>query len=272
MDGPDYFTAIQQAVSEMLMNFRPEFLDFGTHMLLTMGAISIAYEGYTWMGSSRPTNERLYSLLKKLFTIAIGYSFLAFYAAPVPGLGASLTQLITDTTKHFTTVLGARYVANVFQHFNDLQTRFIAPGALDVVGGLIYLVIIVALTLAKVLAIAVMSFGLIASAVLVLLGPIFVPFFIVPKLDFLFWSWLKALVEYSFVPVVTSAVLLLFEGFVNAVLTWVPKGVTVDKYPVYGLQVILVALTFCWVLWKVPSLTSSMFSGRGGQSGLDYLR
>ena len=42
MDGPDYFTAIQQAVSEMLMNFRPEFLDFGTHMLLTMGAISIA--------------------------------------------------------------------------------------------------------------------------------------------------------------------------------------------------------------------------------------
>jgi type IV secretory pathway VirB6-like protein len=272
MDGPDYFTAIKLAIDEMMMNFRPEFLDFGMHMLLTMGAISVAYEGYKWMGHSQPTNERLYGLLKKLFTIAIGYSFLAFYAAPVPGVGVSLTHVITDTTAHFTTVLGARYVANVFQHFNELQTRFIAPGMMDVVGGLIYLVIIVAQTLAIVLSIAVMSFGLIASAVLVLLGPIFVPFFIVPKLDFLFWAWLKALIEYSFVPVVTSAVLLLFEGFVNAVLTWVPKGVTVDKYPVYGLQVILVALTFCWVLWKVPSLTASIFSGRGGQSGLDFYR
>ena len=39
---------------------------------------------------------------------------------------------------------------------------------------------------------AVIAFGLIASAVCALLGPLFVPFFIVPKLDWLFWGWFKA--------------------------------------------------------------------------------
>ena len=34
---------------------------------------------------------------------------------------------------------------------------------------------------------------MIASAVCALVGPLFVPFFIVPTLEWLFWGWLKAL-------------------------------------------------------------------------------
>ena len=63
------------------------------------------------------------------------------------------------------------------------------------------------------------AFGLIASAVCALLGPIFVPFFIVPKLDWLFWGWLKAFIQYSFIPVVAIAFLMIFEQFVFRYVT-----------------------------------------------------
>jgi hypothetical protein len=99
-----------------------------------------------------------------------------------------------------------------------------------------------------------------------LLGPIFVPFFIVPKLDWLFWSWLKAFIQYSFIPVVSFAFLMIFERFVFNYLTTLPPGITEDLYLVYGLQSLVVVGTFVVGILLVPSLTSSIFSGQGGQS------
>jgi hypothetical protein len=125
---------------------------------------------------------------------------------------------------------------------------------------------LIVVTLAKVISLAIVAFGLVASAVCALLGPIFVPFFIVPKLDWLFWSWLKAFIQYSFIPVVWFAFLMIFERFVFNYLTTLPPGITEDLYLVYGLQSLVVVGTFVVGILLVPSLTSSIFSGQGGQS------
>ena len=109
------------------------------------------------------------------------------------------------------------------------------------------------------------------AAVCALLGPIFVPFFIVPKLDWLFWSWLKAFIQYSFIPVVAFAFLMVFERFVFNYLTTLPPGITEDLYLVYGLQALVVIGTFVVGILLVPSLTSSIFSGQGGQASFPGL-
>jgi hypothetical protein len=101
-----------------------------------------------------------------------------------------------------------------------------------------------------------------------LVGPIFVPFFIVPKLDWLFWSWFKAFIQYSFIPVVAFAFLMIFERFVFQYLTTLPPGITEDLYLVYGIQALVVIGTFVAGILLIPSLTSSIFSGRGGESVL----
>src|SRR6266850_5801161 len=103
-----------------------------------------------------------------------------------------------------------------------------------------------------------------ASAVCALVGPIFVPFFIVPTLDWLFWGWLKAFVQYSFIPVITLAFLMVFERFVFQFLTTLPQGITEDLYMLYGLQAFVIVGVFTVGILLVPSLTSSMFSGHGG--------
>ena len=121
-------------------------------------------------------------------------------------------------------------------------------------------------TLAKVVSLAIVAFGLIASAVCALVGPIFVPFFIVPKLDWLFWSWFKAFIQYSFVPVIALAFLMVFERFIYQYLTTLPAGITEDLYMLYGIQAFVIVGVFTFGILLVPSLTSSIFSGRGGES------
>ena len=120
--------------------------------------------------------------------------------------------------------------------------------------------------LAKALSLAVIAFGLIASAVCGLLGPIFVPFFVVPKLEWLFWGWLKSFIQYSFIPVVAIAFLMIFEQFVFRYVTTLPPTITSAEYGVYALQAVAVIATFCVGMVMVPSLTNSIFSGHGGQT------
>ena len=119
-------------------------------------------------------------------------------------------------------------------------------------------------TLAKVDLAGGVAFGLIASAVCALVGPIFVPFFIVPKLDWLFWSWLKAFIQYSFIPVVAFAFLMVFERFVLPVRDDAAaedhRGRVQDLRPCRRVVVIGDVLSSGILL--VPSLTSSIFSGQ----------
>ena len=257
---------IQQAISELLTTYEPEFLRFGYTLFLAFAAILIAWHGIRMMLDREGLGDHLFGFAKLLLFISFGYALIAFYETPIPGIGVSFSNLITDQTHHFATVLDARSLEMMFDHLDQLWGHFVQPDAWSILANLLYWLMLIVLTLAKVISLAIVAFGLIASAVCALLGPIFVPFFIVPKLDWLFWSWLKAFIQYSFIPVVSFAFLMIFERFVFNYLTTLPPGITEDLYLVYGLQSLVVVGTFVVGILLVPSLTSSIFSGQGGQS------
>ena len=257
---------IQQAITELLTTYEPEFLRFGYSLFLAFATILIAWHGIRMMLSHEGLGDHLFGFAKLLLFISFGYALIAFYETPIPGIGVSFSNLITDQTHHFATVLDARSLEMMFDHLDELWSHFVQPDAWSILANLLYWLMLIVVTLAKVISLAIVAFGLIASAVCALLGPIFVPFFIVPKLDWLFWSWLKAFIQYSFIPVVSFAFLMIFERFVFNYLTTLPPGITEDLYLVYGLQSLVVIGTFVVGILLVPSLTSSIFSGQGGQS------
>jgi hypothetical protein len=257
---------IQQAIANLLTVYEPEFLRFGYSLFLSFATILIVWQGVKMMFSHDSLGDSMFEFAKLLMLISFGYSFIAFYEAPLPGIGVSFSNLITDQTAYFQSVLEARAFDNIYRHFDDLSEHFLQPDAWSILANLIYWAMLLLIALAKGLSLAVIAFGLIASAVCGLLGPIFVPFFIVPKLEWLFWGWLKAFIQYSFVPVVAIAFLMIFEQFVYRYVTTLPPTITSAEYGVYGLQAVAVVVTFCIGIALVPSLTSSIFSGQGGQS------
>ena len=215
---------IQQAITELLTTYEPEFLRFGYSLFLAFATILIAWHGIRMMLSHEGLGDHLFGFAKLLLFISFGYALIAFYETPIPGIGVSFSNLITDQTHHFATVLDARSLELMFDHLDELWAHFVQPDAWSILANLLYWLMLIVVTLAKVISLAIVAFGLIASAVCALLGPIFVPFFIVPKLDWLFWSWLKAFIQYSFIPVVSLRFFDDFRAVCVQLFDYAPAG------------------------------------------------
>lgn len=257
---------VQQAITNLLTVYEPEFLRFGYGLFLSFATILIVWQGIRMMFSHDGLGDQMFEFAKLLMLISFGYAMITFYEAPIPGFGVSFSNLITDQAGYFQSVLEARAFDNIYRHFDELADHFMQPDAWSILANLIYWTVLLLVALAKALSLAVIAFGLIASAVCGLLGPIFVPFFVVPKLEWLFWGWLKSFIQYSFIPVVAIAFLMIFEQFVFRYVTTLPPAITSAEYGVYALQAVAVIATFCVGMVMVPSLTSSIFSGHGGET------
>ena len=257
---------IQQAITTLLTTYEPEFLRLGYSMFLSFATILIVWQGIRMMFEQGALGDQLFDFAKLLLFISFGYTLIAFYESPIPGIGVSFSNLVTDQAHAFANILDARSLELVLDHLDTLWAQFVQPDAWSILANLLYWLLLIVVTVAKVISLAIVAFGLIASAVCALVGPIFVPFFIVPKLDWLFWSWFKAFIQYSFVPVIAFAFLMIFERFIYQYLTTLPPGITEDLYLVYGVQALVIIGVFSLGIFLVPSLTSSIFSGRGGES------
>jgi type IV secretory pathway VirB6-like protein len=151
------------------------------------------------------------------------------------------------------------------QLYYSLETPGVSA-ILNVVEILRWLLTVIMIILAEAAVFLVISFGYIASAICVLLGPVFIPFFIVPSLDWLFWSWLKSFVQYSFMPVVANAFILVFERFLSGYLQTLPPALRLEEQLLFGVHAVMILVTFTVGVLLVPSLTSSIFSGRSGEA------
>lgn len=259
---------VQQAIASLLTTYEPEFLRFGYSLFIAFATILIVWQGIRMMFEQDSLGDHLFEFAKLLLFISFGYALIAFYESPIPGIGVSFSNLITDQAHEFANIMDARSLELVFDHLDQLWQQFVQPDAWSILANLLYWLLLIVVTLAKVVSLAVVAFGLIASAVCALVGPIFVPFFIVPKLDWLFWSWFKAFIQYSFIPVIAFAFLMIFERFIFQYLTTLPPGITEDQYMLYAIQSLVVVGVFSVGILMVPSLTNAIFSGGGGHSVL----
>lgn len=259
---------VQRAISNLLLTHEPAFIEFGMTLFLAFAAILIAWHGIRMMFRQDSLGDHMFDFAKQLLFISIGFALIRYYESPIPGIGVSFTNLITDQAHYFASVLETSSLEQVNQHLDVLWSRFVQPDPWAILPILFYWALFGLVLLAKIISIGVVAFGLIAAAVCALLGPIFVPFFIVPKLDWLFWSWFKAFIQHNFVQVVALAFLMIFERFLYAFVTTLPNGITERQYPIYLVQALVVVGTFFVGILLVPSVTNSIFSGHGGQTAL----
>jgi hypothetical protein len=274
MTGLDFFSIVQQAVAALLNTYEPEFLRYSQSLFASLAIIMIAYTGIGLLFTTSDVSDKMGVFVNLMLTIAFGYAMVTFYMTPIPGVGISFTHLITDQTNYFSRTLDLSSVRRVYEHLDGLFNHFVAPGAWEITASLIYLVLVVLMMLGKGLSIAIVAYGLIASAVLVLLGPIFVPFYIVPPLEFLFWGWFKSFLQHSFLPVVAYAYLMVFDQFIYAVLTSIPNGITADLYLLYAFNILGFVLVFIYSFLQIPNLNAGLFGGfaNAGRSPLQHIK
>lgn len=206
-----------------------------------------------------------------LITIAFGFGMITFYSQPIPGFGVSFYHLIIDQGLALSNQLNHALVQEIWDRLTGLYWGMETPAltiALNVLEILRYLLTVLCLLAAMAAVFVVIAFGYVAAAIAVLLGPIFIPFFIVPQMEWLFWGWLKALIQYAFYPVVANAYLFVFGNLLIHFIDAHPAPYDGATLLVLFFPLVMLLVAFTYGIIKIPSLVNSLFSGRSGESAL----
>jgi hypothetical protein len=273
MPGIDPFASITGAILDLLMRDGDLFLTLGTNLFRGIAIILVAWFGIRAALASAEGGAAvpLGAFVSLILTIAFGFTMITYYRAPIPGIGLSFTQLLTDQPIYLARQLEVTQVQRLSDRLNDLYLSLEQPLLFNASALVGYFLVALAVTAARVVLLAVIAFGLVATGVAVLVGPVFIPFFLVPHMEWVFWGWLKSLLQYAFYQVIAQAFVFVFGSFLINFLDAFPPPYTVDRLLVGGFHLIFLLFAFTYGLLKVPSLTHSLFSGSAGQAALPRL-
>lgn len=261
-------TQIFNFISQLLTQHGGQFAYLGQSEYIGLATIMIVWFGIkSAFGATEVVGGFHFGKFADLLLlIAFGYAMVNYYNSPIPGFGRSFPELVTDESAYLTNLIGTTALQNAESTLTNYSKNIPEPGITDVVGGIEYGMTVVIVDNWKFVAIAVNLFGPVAMAVAVLLGPVFIPFFIVPKLEWLFWGWLKFFIAYSFYSVVAAAVTFVLCNLVVALLTAPPfYPVPLDLGDLIGMLAVLL-LGGVYIMLKVPAMTNHLFSGSSGIS------
>jgi hypothetical protein len=261
-------TQIFNFISQLLTQHGGQFAAIGQTMYTGLATIMIVWFGIkSAFGATEVIGGFHFGRFAELLLlIAFGYAMVNYYTSPIPGLGMSFPQLVTNESKYLTNLIGQTALQNAEATITTYSRHIPPPSIANITASFEYVVVEIIMAVWKFVAIAVNLFGPVAMAVAVLVGPIFIPFFIVPKLEWLFWGWLKFFVAYAFYSVIAAAVTFVLCNLVVALLTTPPfYPIPLDPGDLIGMLAILL-LGGAYILLKVPAMTNHLFAGSSGLS------
>lgn len=270
MGTPDSMSDLFAFLTDLMTTHSSLFQTLGLNLFRGFALILISWFGVKAALASADGRqgfhfERFASLV---LTIAFGYAMIKYYANPIPGIGSSFYRLVTDQGTNLANQLNTATLQEVKQRLDSMYLSMESPtmifaSALEI---LHFAILVLAIAIAEAAAFAVIAFGYIATAIAVLVGPVFVPFFIVPQMEWLFWGWLKALLQYAFYPVIANAYVFVMGSLLNHFVDAHPPPYDSGNMALLFLPLLFLLFAFTYGVIKIPSLVNSIFSGRSGES------
>jgi len=266
---PNSMNDLFQFLSDLLTTHSGTFQALGLNLFRGFALILIVWFGLKSALSSASGGPafRFDHFAELLLTIAFGFAMITYYARPIPGFGVSFHSLITNEGLALADQLNNGMLTDIFSRLDNIYFSLEVPViAFDIIAILHFILIVAMIIVLEAAVFFVIAFGYIAAAIAVLLGPVFIPFFIVPKMEWLFWGWFKAFLQYSFYPVVANAYLFVFGSMLVHLVDSHPPPYDGATIALLFAPLLFLLIAFTYGVVKIPSLVSSLFSGSSGES------
>lgn len=264
---------ITQGCDELTISASPSIDALGLHICIALATIMLVWFGVQQSLASAQGGPgfNMGRFLSFFVLITFAYVMVKFYDSSIPGIGYSLRGFINGGAQYLVSVIGTDSVASIQNTLNQAQATggpAVLKALMNPYYAIVYVIIQVLIaTLAAVVG-AIVAYGAVASAVTGLVGPMFIPFLVFDKLEFLFWGWLRAFIGFCFYKVLAAAVLSilghLLAQYYTELIAFSDPANMVKELPL----LILLVLVNVYILFKVPAMTMSIFSGStGGHDG-----
>jgi TrbL/VirB6 plasmid conjugal transfer protein len=260
------FTFLGQAISQLLSSHSAALQAAELNMFRGLAVILIAWFGIKAALSASQGHGGFHfaKFADLILLISFGLGMLTYYSTPIPGVGYSFSDLITKEALSISGQIESDQTQQIATTITSAEQQLGTPsGSFNILEDLTFLLIAVLLAAMQAVSFAVIAYGYVASAVCVLIGPVFIPWFIVPKMDWLFWGWFKAFIGFSFYQVIASAFIFVFSKVLTSMFQVIGNISISNALTI--LPALFITLFVCiYGLVKIPELTGAILSGRSG--------
>src|SRR5262250_1114169 len=163
----DFLQFIFQAINNLLTQNLGFFDAMGQNLFRTFATLLVVWYGVksalAAAGGKHPFHFDNFASL--LLTISFGFAMVNYYSAPIPGIGTSFHNLVTDQAQFLANKINQTELQTIVDRVGEFEARIDAPGVTDFLGMAIYIVVIVLLATAQAISIVVIAYGFVATAV-----------------------------------------------------------------------------------------------------------
>lgn len=263
---PDPFNQIFTSITQLLNYKLALFQSLGLDLLRGFAVILLVWFGIKAALSSAQGGPGFHfaRFVDLILIISLGFTMLTFYSYPIPHVGYSFAELVSQEGLTLSKDIGANMDQQIIDAVTQSEEQLgTPPGVFSFHEELTYFVVFFLLAAVQAVTVMVVAYGLIATAVCILVGPVFIPFFIVPGMDWLFWGWFKSFLQFAFYQVIANAFIFVVARLILGFLA-VTGPINLDNAALLMPSLFMFLLTAIYGLIKIPSLTSSIFTGRSG--------
>src|ERR1700751_2222036 len=267
------FQYIAQACQTLAATVAPSITAMGVHIVLALATIMMVWFGVQEALASAHGGPgfSMGRFLTLFMLLTFAYVMVNYYDSSIPGLGFSIKGFIDGGTINLVNLIGSDGSNTMLNEIHQASSKT-GPSILNTVMNPYYAIVYFAVQflLAMLAAIvsAIVAYGAIAATIIGVLGPIFIPFLVVDKLDWLFWGWLKAYLGFSFYKVVAAATMNVLSHVLTNYYIQLGQSVSDPSLIVQALPLlVLLVLVNIYILFKIPTMTHSLFTGGTGGHG-----
>ena len=268
-------TWITQACDTLTSTASPSIDALGLRICIALATIMLVWFGVqeALASANGGPGFNMGKFLNFFLLITFAYTMVKFYDSSIPGVGYSLRGFINGGAQYLVSVIGTDSVTSIQNTLNQAQSSSgpgITKALMNPYYAIVFVIIQVLIAVLSAVVSAIIAYGAIASAAIGLLGPVFIPFLVFNKLEFLFWGWLRAFMGFCFYKVLAAAVFSILAHvlaeYYTEIVAFSDPGNMVQELPL----LILLVFVSIYILFKIPAMTQSLFSGHtgGGSSGL----
>jgi len=265
----DFLILIKNGCDNLTATVAPSIDSIGFHMVLSLATIMLVWFGVQEALASAQGGPgfSMAKFLNFFLLITFAYCFVRFYDGSIPGIGYSLKGFISGGTSSLVDYIGSDSTQEVQSaiHTALAKAGTLSPSLTEPYTLLCTYTVQVVLSVLTALIAVIIAYGAIGATIIGLLGPIFIPWMVFDKTDFLFWGWLKAFLGFEFYKVVAAATMSVMSHLLISFLTSGAMNMDNPQNLIYLMPgLLMLCLVAGFILLKIPAMTAALFSGHTG--------